>query len=254
VPLIKNGLLNVEDDGCLTCDWEICLTKSFHGLDCSQQVKRPQPCEILFRLKYRDYLRWYPAWMEFDRRLRLHLSDRYVSEPTRPLTLTPGDAVPAVNSMSVELPLSARSQTHSTAQLSDNGPSKAGSAKRAVVRNSNSNAIHEVPKETLLENAESSGPEMASEIKKPIRTRQASPKYRKIDVVLKQIAGAQPADHREVFAQLKSRKVPTPDAEPFRSAHGWKEGFDKNPFAARAWLSKRWAGLHLSPFARGPKK
>jgi hypothetical protein len=90
VRVIKDGLLSVEDDGCFTCDWEICLTESFKDyrskVNSNKQVKTLQSCEIIFRLKYRDYLRWYPTWMEFDRRLRAHLSKSGSARPQSAVT------------------------------------------------------------------------------------------------------------------------------------------------------------------------
>jgi hypothetical protein len=79
-----------------------------------------------------------------------------------------------------------------------------------------------------------------------------SPKYQEIDKVLGHIAASRPKNHEEVFRGLDER-AHVPSAEPFESARGWYAGFQKDPEAARAWLSKRWGLLGLSHFTRGPK-
>jgi hypothetical protein len=86
----------------------------------------------------------------------------------------------------------------------------------------------------------------------PRRNARRSPRYEKIDAALRGIAESQPKNHEEVFRALHGR-VNTPNAEPFKSAGGWHAGFKKDANTAQAWLSKRWAGLNLPPFARGPK-
>lgn len=86
------------------------------------------------------------------------------------------------------------------------------------------------------------------------RPHKSSPKYAKLDAMLRLIAQAQPQGHEEVFEHLDSRKTPLPNSEPFASARGWFRGFRTHPVSARSWLSKRWSNLGLSPFPRGPKK
>lgn len=89
-----------------------------------------------------------------------------------------------------------------------------------------------------------------SKTKKPVRRNH---KYLAIDNALRRIAESRPRTHEEVFQSLQSRNVVIPHAVPFLSARGWIPGFRRDPAAARAWLSKRWAVLGLSPFIRGPK-
>lgn len=78
-------------------------------------------------------------------------------------------------------------------------------------------------------------------------------RYEDIDGMLRQIASAQPKDHKEVFTTLDERSIRIPNADPFRSARGWVAGFKKNRPLAQAWLSKRWSDLNLPQFPRGPK-
>jgi hypothetical protein len=84
-------------------------------------------------------------------------------------------------------------------------------------------------------------------------SKRSSKKYEAIDGMLRKIAQAQPRNHPEVFEQLGVRRICIPSAEPFASAGGWAVGYQKNPALARAWLSKRWHGLGLPMFPRGPK-
>jgi hypothetical protein len=86
-------------------------------------------------------------------------------------------------------------------------------------------------------------------VRKPSRR---NPKYSAIDKALQEIADSKPKSHQEVFHALDNR-VDVPHAEPFVSARGWHVGFKKDANAARAWLSKRWTHLNLTPFLRGPK-
>jgi hypothetical protein len=74
-----------------------------------------------------------------------------------------------------------------------------------------------------------------------------------IDVALQEIAESRPSRQDEVFQSLDGRHVVIPPAEPFLTARGWTAGFRQDKAAARAWLSKRWAELELSPLPRGPK-
>jgi hypothetical protein len=78
------------------------------------------------------------------------------------------------------------------------------------------------------------------------------PTYVKIDAALRKVAEALPKDQEAVIRALDSR-AKIPNAEPFKSAGGWLKGFQKDPRAARVWLSKHWARLGLNPFMRGPK-
>jgi hypothetical protein len=80
-----------------------------------------------------------------------------------------------------------------------------------------------------------------------------SQKYKAIDVALQEAAESRPKTQEEIFRLLEARQVVIPAAEPFASARGWVEGFHRDPAAARAWLSKRWAALDLPPLPRGPK-
>jgi hypothetical protein len=77
-------------------------------------------------------------------------------------------------------------------------------------------------------------------------------KYEEIEDALRRISEACPKSHREVFDSLERRDVPTPNAEPFKSA-GWRDGFKQSPHKASAWLSQTWTRLELPAFARGPK-
>lgn len=86
--------------------------------------------------------------------------------------------------------------------------------------------------------------------RKPVRRNQ---KYRLIDGALQGIAESRPRTQEEVFQALEGRHVVIPPAEPFMAGRGWIAGFRRDPAAARAWLSKRWAELSLSPLPRGPK-
>ena len=93
-------------------------------------------------------------------------------------------------------------------------------------------------------------PTESRKAKRPIRRNQ---KYRVIDVALQEIAESRPSRQDEVFQSLDGRHVVIPPAEPFLTARGWTAGFRQDKAAARAWLSKRWAELELSPLPRGPK-
>jgi hypothetical protein len=84
----------------------------------------------------------------------------------------------------------------------------------------------------------------------PIRRNQ---KYKVIDEALRKIAESVPRTQEEVFQSLEGRHVVVPPAEPFMTARGWIAGFRRDAAAARAWLSKRWKELSLSPLPRGPK-
>jgi hypothetical protein len=78
-------------------------------------------------------------------------------------------------------------------------------------------------------------------------------KYKTIDVALQEVAKSRPSTQEEVFRSLDGRRVVIPQAEPFTAADGWIAGFRRDPAAARAWLSKRWAQLNLPRLPRGPK-
>jgi hypothetical protein len=79
-----------------------------------------------------------------------------------------------------------------------------------------------------------------------------NPAYLEIDQCLRVIASSHPQSQKDVFQYLDGR-VKTPNAEPFRSAKGWLDGFRKDPIAARAWVSKVWRQLGLPSLPRGPK-
>jgi hypothetical protein len=108
--------------------------------------------------------------------------------------------------------------------------------------------------------AESDPPLGAQEQQRPgKRPRRNKPtrrnaKYEAIYRALREISDAAPESHEEVFGFLNDRHVPIPNAEPFKAAGGWLQGFRQNPHEARAWLSKAWRRLGLPAFARGPKK
>jgi hypothetical protein len=53
-------------------------------------------------------------------------------------------------------------------------------------------------------------------------------------------ASMRPRSHDDVFENL-DRCVKTPNAAPFQAAGGWVNGFQANPQAARACLSKAWS-------------
>jgi hypothetical protein len=95
------------------------------------------------------------------------------------------------------------------------------------------------------------GPDREAPKRKPAKQNQ---RYKTIDGALRQIAEARPATQGEVFKMLGERHGGIPNAEPFLTARGWMAGFEGDEAAARAWLSKRWAGLNLPTFPRGPKK
>jgi hypothetical protein len=84
------------------------------------------------------------------------------------------------------------------------------------------------------------------------KLRRRNARYEAIDKQLRKIAEMRPMSHEEVFRSL-DRRARTPYAEPFATARGWLPGFQRDPAAARAWLSKAWSRLHLPPFRRGPK-
>jgi hypothetical protein len=86
----------------------------------------------------------------------------------------------------------------------------------------------------------------------PPRPVRRSAKYDAIDRALREIAKAYPGSHKEVF-RLPDGRSPTANSEPFESAGGWLAGFQRDRIAARSWLSKRWSGLQLPPFRRGPR-
>jgi hypothetical protein len=94
------------------------------------------------------------------------------------------------------------------------------------------------------------GPNENRKAKKPVRRNQ---KYNVIDAALGKVADGRPSTQEEVFQALDARRVVIPPAEPFTGARGWIAGFRRDPPAARAWLSKRWTELSLSPLPRGPK-
>jgi hypothetical protein len=85
------------------------------------------------------------------------------------------------------------------------------------------------------------------------RVARRSSRYRAIDKALQEIAQSRPRTQEEVFQALDGRHVVIPPAQPFVDARGWIVGFHRDAGAARAWLSKRWAELNLSPLPRGPK-
>lgn len=103
---------------------------------------------------------------------------------------------------------------------------------------------------TALRAQDQRGPRKVQGGREPARR---NPKYKLIDVALKEIAESRPRTQEEVFQSLEGRRVAFPQAEPFLSARGWTAGFSRAPAAARAWLSKRWAELALPPLPRGPK-
>ena len=78
-------------------------------------------------------------------------------------------------------------------------------------------------------------------------------KYKAIDEALLAIAESRPRSQEEVIQALEGR-VAIPFADPFLAARGWLAGFRLNEANARAWLSKRWAGLNLATLPRGPKR
>ncbi|MBI1789595.1 MAG: hypothetical protein HYR60_18840 [Acidobacteria bacterium] len=94
------------------------------------------------------------------------------------------------------------------------------------------------------------GPKEGRKGKKPVRRNQ---KYKVIDAALEKVSDGHPSTQEEVFQSLDARHVVIPPAEPFITAHGWIAGFRRDEAAARAWLSKRWAELDLTPLPRGPK-
>jgi len=102
----------------------------------------------------------------------------------------------------------------------------------------------------MLHAEEARRPKKIRKGKNPVRRSQ---RYREIDEALQKIAESRPRRQEEVFKALEGRVV-FPPAEPFMAARGWIAGFRRNPAAARAWLSKRWAALNLFSFPRGPKK
>jgi hypothetical protein len=93
-------------------------------------------------------------------------------------------------------------------------------------------------------------PKESRKAKKPVRRNQ---KYKVIDHALQEIAESRPSTQEAVFQALDGRHVVIPPAEPFMAARGWIAGFRRDAAAARAWLSKRWGELSLSPLPRGPK-
>lgn len=80
-----------------------------------------------------------------------------------------------------------------------------------------------------------------------------SAQYLVIDKALQEIAKANPRSFEEVVRLLDGR-VKVPNAEPFRKASGWVEGYARNKAAAQVWLSKAWSRLALPPLPKGPKK
>lgn len=80
-------------------------------------------------------------------------------------------------------------------------------------------------------------------VRKPAR-RNAKNKH--IDSKLQEMAKMRPRNHEDVFRALEGR-IRHPQAEPFVSARGWLAGFQRNPHAARSWLSKAWS--RLEPFS-----
>jgi hypothetical protein len=98
------------------------------------------------------------------------------------------------------------------------------------------------------------GAQVPQESHKGEKPARRNAKYEEIDVVLELIAEAKPASHEEVFRLLDTREAPLPKREPFKSAHGWLKGFQRNSHTASAWLSQAWGRLGLPPFPRGPKK
>jgi hypothetical protein len=81
-----------------------------------------------------------------------------------------------------------------------------------------------------------------------------SARYERVDKALCEAAEIRPSSQMEIFQFLDRRNKALPPCEPFRSWKGWIKGFRKNEARARAWLSKRWALLELSPLPRGPKQ
>jgi hypothetical protein len=71
---------------------------------------------------------------------------------------------------------------------------------------------------------------------------------------LREIADARPKSHDEVFRLLEERKVAIPRSKLFEMPGGWVRGFQGDPRAASAYLSKAWGRLRLPAFLRGPKK
>ncbi len=97
---------------------------------------------------------------------------------------------------------------------------------------------------------EAQGPK-GRQTKRPARQNRRS---KIIDEALQKIAESRPSTQAEIFQSLDGRRVLNPLGEPFVSAGGWIAGFRQDEAAARAWLSKRWGKLNLSPLPRGPKK
>jgi hypothetical protein len=98
------------------------------------------------------------------------------------------------------------------------------------------------------------GPEGSIEGPPGKRAARRHPRYKNIDYALREIAESRPRKQEEVFQSLDKRRVPVPPAEPFITAGGWMAGFRRDQAGARAWLSKRWRELDLTPLPKGPKK
>jgi len=104
-----------------------------------------------------------------------------------------------------------------------------------------------------LEESGQTGENRDSRVKSPRRAIRRTSKYVELDNALRSIDEMHPSSQEEIFRTLDSRNVRVPRAEPFRSAGGWMAGFKKDKHGARAWLSKAWTRLELTPIARGPK-
>jgi hypothetical protein len=106
-----------------------------------------------------------------------------------------------------------------------------------------------LPDERILLRSSAAKRDPERSTKQPARR---SRQYEQIDEALRQVAESRPKSHEEAL-RLLDHRTRLPNAEPFVSAKGWIAGFNKDPRAARAWLSKQWSRLNLPPFPRGPK-
>ncbi len=89
--------------------------------------------------------------------------------------------------------------------------------------------------------------------RKGMKSARQNARYKSIDEALRKIAESRPSTQEAIFQSLEDRCVVFALAEPFLSVRGWIAGFRRDTVAARAWLSKRWAALNLTPLPRGPK-
>jgi hypothetical protein len=179
----------------------------------------------------------------------------HLSSNTRPLlgsrvdtkwTLLPLEIQPSLGSRSRN---SARSRRLTRRPKVADG-AKGGPAEGTVVQPERHKAEATADSNRKLRAQEPKGPRKGRNTKKPVRRNQ---RYKVIDEALQEIAESRPSTQEEVFQSIEGRHVVIPLAEPFMAAHGWIPGFRRDKAAARAWLSKRWAELNLSPLPRGPK-